>query len=98
MDNLYRLYFEEEKHPSSKETLLEAAKFAGLDLAKVEKFIDSDDLEEETKEDIQEQGINGIDAVPSVNIEGKRRDFTLQGAKDVQVYVNTFQQLLKELS
>ena len=36
---------------------------------------------------IREQAGNGIDAVPYVVLEGKRRDFTLEGAKEVDDYV-----------
>jgi len=31
-----------------------------------------------------------------VIIEGKRRDFTLQGAKEVDEYVKTLEQVIKE--
>jgi len=45
---------------------------------------------------IREQAGNGIDAVPYIVIEGKRRDFTLQGAKEVSEYVKTLEQVIKE--
>lgn len=36
---------------------------------------------------LQEQRVNGVNAVPYVVIEGRRRDFTLEGAKEVGEYV-----------
>ncbi len=45
---------------------------------------------------IREQAGNGIDSVPYVVVEGKRRDFTLQGAKEVEEYVKALEQVVKE--
>lgn len=47
---------------------------------------------------IREQASNGIDAVPHIMIEGKRRDVTLEGAKEVEEYVKALQQIIKESS
>lgn len=35
-------------------------------------------------------------AVPYIVIEGKRRDFTLQGAKEVDEYLKEFEKVVKE--
>ena len=35
-------------------------------------------------------------AVPYIVLEGKRRDFTLQGAKEVDEYLKEFEQVVKE--
>ena len=45
---------------------------------------------------IREQAGNGIDSVPHVAIEGKRRDFTLEGAKEVEEYVKAMENVAKE--
>jgi len=45
---------------------------------------------------IREQASNGIDSVPYVVIEGRRRDVTIQGAKEVEEYVKSLQQVIKE--
>jgi len=45
---------------------------------------------------IREQAGNGVDAVPYVVIEGKKRDFTLEGAKEVAEYVKVLEQVAKE--
>ena len=45
---------------------------------------------------MREQASNGIDSVPYVVFEGKKRDFTLEGAKEVEEYVKVMQQVAKE--
>ena len=45
---------------------------------------------------IREQAQNGVDAVPNITFEGRRRDLTLVGAKEVDEYVKTLEQILKE--
>ncbi|KAG9523829.1 thioredoxin-like protein, partial [Aureobasidium melanogenum] len=97
VDSLYRQYFEEEQHPSSKETLLEALKEAGLGETEAKKMVeDEDEGLMDVKMLIREQAGNGVDAVPYVVFEGKRRDFTLEGCKEVDEYVKVLQQVAKE--
>lgn len=97
VDSLYAQYFTQEKHPSAPETLLTAALEAGIEREKAEAVI-GDDYEglPETKMLIREQAGNGIDAVPYVVVEGRRRDFTLEGAKEVEEYVREFEKVVKE--
>lgn len=45
---------------------------------------------------IQEQAMNGVDSVPTIIFEGKKRDFTLVGARDVEEYEKTLHQIAKE--
>ena len=94
---LYEQYFQQAKHPSAKETLLQAAEAAGVDLAEAEAFID-DEYEglQDTKMLIQEQNGNGVDSVPYIILEGKRRDLTLAGAKDVDDYLKEMERLVRE--
>ncbi|KAK4963979.1 hypothetical protein LTR66_005634 [Elasticomyces elasticus] len=97
VDSLYRQYFEEEKHPSSPETLMQAARDAGIEEADAKKFIgDEDDGMMDVKMLIREQAGNGVDSVPYVIVEGKRRDFTLEGAKEVVEYEKALRQVIKE--
>lgn len=94
---LYEQYFTQEKHPSSPETLLKAAADAGVEKADAETVIrDEYQALQDTKMLIQEQRGNGIDAVPYVVLEGKRRDFTLEGAKEVDDYLKEMEKLVKE--
>lgn len=98
MDSLYLQYFEQEQHPSSKSTILQACKAAGVqNLDSMGDFIDSDDLEDDVKESIMEENMTGNDGVPAIMFEGRRRDFTLVGAKSPSEYLNTIKQVLKEL-
>ena len=52
----------------------------------------------EVKRLIGEQEGNGIDSVPVVVVEGRKRDFTLQGAKSVEEYVKCLEQVAREAS
>ena len=45
---------------------------------------------------IREQASNGVDSVPYVVLEGKRRDITLAGAKEVDEYVKELEKVAKE--
>lgn len=45
---------------------------------------------------IREQAGNGVDSVPHIVVEGKRRGFTLQGAKEVEEHVKALDQVIKE--
>jgi len=97
VNSLYRKYFEEEKHPSSTETLLEACREAGIEEKDATAVIE-DEYEglQETKMLIQEQAGNGVDSVPYIIFEGKRRDVTIQGANEVEDYVKALNQIVKE--
>jgi len=93
---LYSQYFENERHPSSDETLLKAAVEAGIPEDEAKTFIENrDEGMMDTKLAIREQKGN-TDAVPYIMIEGKRRDFTLEGAKDIEEYYKNLVQVAKE--
>lgn len=94
---MYAQYFEQEKHPSSNETLLRATSAAGIPESEAKPFIeDSNEGLLDTKMAIREQAGNGIDAVPFIRIEGKRRDITFEGAKEVEEYEKALHQIVKE--
>ena len=93
---MYSQYFENERHPSSDETLLKAAVEAGIPEDEAKTFIENrDEGMMDTKLAIREQKGN-TDAVPYIMIEGKRRDFTLEGAKDIEEYYKNLVQVAKE--
>lgn len=97
--SLYYQYFEEEKHPSEDSTLLKACLDAGIEEAEAKKIIeDESEGLMEVKSLIREQAGNGIDSVPYVILEGRRRDVTLEGAKEVGEYVKALEQIVKESS
>jgi predicted DsbA family dithiol-disulfide isomerase len=97
VDALYKMYFEEEKHPSTHETLLAACKEAGIDDKEAKSVVENEyEGLQETKMKIREQASNGVDSVPFVVFEGKRRDITIQGANEVDDYVKALGQIVKE--
>ena len=69
----------------------------GIGRTKAWAFI-GDDFEAlpETKMLINEQAGNGVDSVPYVVLEGRKRDFTLEGAREVEEYVKEMEKLAKE--
>lgn len=94
---LYSQYFEHEQHPSANETLLEAAAAAGIPESDVKAFIEDRSTGlTEVKMLIREQAGNGVDGVPYIVFEGKRRDITLVGAKEVEQYEKALQTIVKE--
>jgi predicted DsbA family dithiol-disulfide isomerase len=99
LDSLYTQYFTQRAHPSAPETLTKACVAAGLSEVEATALVE-DESEElmETKIAIREQVGNAVDSVPYVVFEGKRRDFTLIGAKSVAEYVKTMMQVEKEAS
>ncbi len=100
VEALYAAYFEDEKSPSSDETLLAACVAAGIPEEEARKIVveDADEGLSEVKMLMREQASNGVDSVPSVIFEGRRRDFTLVGAKEVDEYVKTLAAIAKESS
>lgn len=97
VDSLYSQYFENERHPSSRETLLQACKDAGVDEKQAIGVIDDEsEMKMEVRNLIQQQKNDGIDAVPYIVVEGKRRDFTFEGAKEVKDYEKALRQVVKE--
>ena len=70
---------------------------AGISESEAKPFIqDKDDGLMDVKMAIREQGGNGIDSVPYIVIEGKRRDLTLVGAKEVEEYEKALHTIVKE--
>lgn len=98
VDALYRAYFEEEKHPASTETLLDACLEAGIGDEEAKRLVEEDreDGLRETKRLVMEQKMEGVDSVPTIRIEGKRRDVTLVGAKAVDEYVKALATIARE--
>lgn len=97
INSLYKQYFEEERHPSTEETLLKAATSAGVDEGEAKALIE-DEYEglNDVKMMIREQAGNGIDSVPTIMIEGRKRDLTFTGAKEVEEYLKAFEQIARE--
>lgn len=94
---LYRMYFEEERNPSSEETLVAACVEAGVDEKEARRVVqDESEGLVDVKGLLRESVQNGIDSVPSIVFEGRRRDVTLVGAKEVGDYVKAMETIAKE--
>ncbi|KAF2643719.1 thioredoxin-like protein [Massarina eburnea CBS 473.64] len=95
---LYEQYFIQGKHPSSAETLGKACQVAGLSEDEAKRLVqDESEGLVDVKGAIREQTGNGVDSVPYVVFEGRRRDFTLVGAKEVEEYGKVLGQVGKEV-
>ncbi|KAJ4265621.1 hypothetical protein NW762_004915 [Fusarium torreyae] len=98
VDAVFRLYFAEGKHPGADDMLIEACVEAGVDEEEAKSLIeDKERGERDTKEKIRSVGMD-IDAVPTVILEGRRRDLTLTGLKEVAEYVKAMETIAKESS
>lgn len=97
VDALYRKYFEEERNPSSEETLVAACVEAGVEEKEARRVVeDESEGLEDVKGLLRESAQNGIDSVPTIVFEGRRRDVTLVGAKEVGDYVKAMETIAKE--
>ncbi|WPH02543.1 thioredoxin-like protein [Acrodontium crateriforme] len=97
INSLYTQYFEEERHPSSHETLLRATTEAGIDESEAKAFIeDEDEGLMDIKMSIREQKGNGVDAVPYITFIGRKRDISLEGCREVKEYVDAIEKIIKE--
>lgn len=96
VDALYSRYFTQSQHPSSEETLIGACVEAGIDEEEARAFVvDHDAGKRSVVEKIRTVGMD-VDAVPVIVFEGRRRDLTLTGAKEVAEYVKALQTTIKE--
>jgi predicted DsbA family dithiol-disulfide isomerase len=96
VEALYRRYFEAAKHPSSDETLVEACVEAGLGEDEAKKLVEDKDMGlRDVKARLREVAMDA-DAVPVVVVEGKRRDVSLAGAKEVKDYIKAMETVIKE--
>lgn len=95
---LYDRYFTQAKHPSADETLIEGCVAAGIDEEEAKKIVGDKELGlRKVKEQLRTVAMD-VDAVPVVTFEGKRRDITLTGAKEVADYVKALETVAKESS
>ncbi|KHN99400.1 Thioredoxin-like fold protein [Metarhizium album ARSEF 1941] len=96
VQGLYRRYFEEAKHPSRDDTLVEACVEAGVGEAEARELVQDKETGLADVSARLRQVAMDVDAVPVVVVEGKRRDITLTGAKDVKDYVKALETVIKE--
>lgn len=96
--SLYSQFFENEQHPATDATLLKAAADAGIPEEEARQVVVEDRTEglSLVRELIREQNRNAVDSVPNIVFEGKRRDITLVGAKEVEEYEKALASIVKE--
>lgn len=96
VDNVFNLYFAEGLHPGDDETLIRACVEAGVDEEMARDVVgDKERGERDVKLKMRSIGMD-VDAVPVVIIEGRRRDLTLTGLKEVDAYVKALETIAKE--
>lgn len=96
VDALYRRYFEEARHPAAESTLVEACVEAGIDEAEAKEVVgDAERGASEVKQKLRTVGMD-VDAVPVITVEGRKRDITLTGAKEVSEYVKALEMVAKD--
>lgn len=77
--------------------MLKAATDAGIPEAEAKAVIeDHNEGLMDTKMAVREQAGNGVDAVPHIILEGKRRDITIEGAKEIEEFEKGLHQIAKE--
>lgn len=97
VEALYSRYFEQEKDQGAKEVLVDACVEAGIPEAEAKEVVeDQTEGKIDTRNMIRTAAMDGVDAVPHVVFEGRRRDLTLIGAKEVAEYVKAMQTIIKE--
>ncbi|KAF4345450.1 hypothetical protein FBEOM_559 [Fusarium beomiforme] len=98
VDAVFRLYFAEGQHPGADDMLINACIEAGIDEKEAEGIVeDKSSGERQIKEKIRSIGMD-IDAVPTVVIEGRKRNLTLTGLKEVSDYVKAMEAITQESS
>jgi predicted DsbA family dithiol-disulfide isomerase len=98
LETLYKSYFCQRGDPAGSATLTAACQAAGLGAEEARRRVeDENEGAADVKSAIREQAGNGVDSVPYVVVEGRRRDFTLVGAKGVEEYGKVLEQVAKEV-
>lgn len=73
-----------------------ACKAAGVSDETAAGIVDGDEGLAEVQILMREQKMNGVDSVPYVVFEGRKRDFTLVGARSVEEYGKTLANIARE--
>uniref|UniRef100_A0A0B7K8H5 DSBA-like thioredoxin domain-containing protein n=1 Tax=Bionectria ochroleuca TaxID=29856 RepID=A0A0B7K8H5_BIOOC len=98
VDGLFMRYLTEAKNPTNEETLVESCVEASIDREEATAVVrDQSKKEAEVKRGMRDVA-RDIDSVPSVRFEGRRRDITIRGAKEVPDYIKTLETIIKDSS
>lgn len=98
IDALYTRYFEQGLHPSEDEVLITSCIEAGISEEDAKRVV----LDKELGLDEVQTKLNevrrDIDAVPVITFEGKKRDITLTGSREIEEYLKVLERVAKESS
>lgn len=98
IDALYMRYFEQGLHPSEDEVLIASCIEAGISEEEANKVVLDKELGLDEVQSKLSEIRRDIDAVPVVAIEGKKRDITLTGSKEIEEYLKALERIAKESS
>jgi len=90
VNTLFEAYFEKEQDISDPATLIAAAVKAGLDKDETKRFLESQELVDVVKKEVNEAYEKDISGVPHFSFEGR---FQLSGGQDPAVFLNVFRKL-----
>jgi predicted DsbA family dithiol-disulfide isomerase len=93
VEALFEKYFEEERDITDKQTLLEAAKKAGLDEQEAKEWLDGEGGGKEVDKEVGEARDEGISGVPFFTIQDK---FEVEGAQDKSAFVRLFERVVQQ--
>jgi predicted DsbA family dithiol-disulfide isomerase len=89
---LFKSHFEEDADITSQEALAAAGEQAGLDRAEVEDWLSQGKGGEQVDREVEEAYRDGIHGVPNFTINGR---YQVQGAQDVQTFLEVFARVKK---
>lgn len=93
VENLFRLYFEEEGNITDRKILLEAAVAAGLDHSEVERVLESDEGGQEVDAEAGRAQRQLVTGVPYYTIQGQ---YAIGGAEDPSAFLKAFEQVKQQ--
>ncbi|KAL7917556.1 hypothetical protein ACQKWADRAFT_324556 [Trichoderma austrokoningii] len=96
IDALYTQYFEQGLHPSEDDVLIAACVEAGVSEEEAKQVVLDKELGLVEAQTRLNEVRRDIDGVPVVTFEGKKRDITLTGAKEVEEYLKAMERIAKE--
>ncbi|KAI0244732.1 hypothetical protein L0F63_003780 [Massospora cicadina] len=93
VEGLFHAYFEKTRDIADKEVLVSIAAEAGLDHAKVQAYLDSEEGSDQVKEQLSKNRKDGISGVPSFFIQGR---YCFSGAQSPDEFISIFNQITNQ--
>ncbi|KAI8096364.1 thioredoxin-like protein [Halteromyces radiatus] len=93
VEELFKLYFEQDQDLCDFNALADAAERAGLDRSKTLAFLSSGDDTNVVKQLILDGQRHGVNSVPHIEINDK---YTLSGAQDPETFIQVFEKVVLE--